>query len=252
MGRKRGTQTVHENYNKVFPKRLRGLLDDTRTTQAAVAAHLGITRQSVAAYCSGESTPSWEGIAAIAQFFGCSSDYLLGLSEFQDRETEKATLSGLGISEGATSCMVSYFTNPFMGEEALANRRKMFDSITNGYELWGILDGITSIKEQVSHLIEYETGQFYKSDPGSRLLSWSLNAPDYMDKPELFQLWSAPEEYLDYSIEKLGRQFVELVRRATDYNKLEKLLDRIDSIYLGEGKEADTNGIHTQEDHEDG
>lgn len=70
---------------KPFPLRLRRLLDETGTTQSALAAHLGIARQSCAAYCDGSSSPTWEGIVKIAKFFDCSTDYLLGLSDSREQ-----------------------------------------------------------------------------------------------------------------------------------------------------------------------
>lgn len=96
-------------YDKEFPVRLRLLMKATKTTQIALAESLGITRQSVAAYCDGTSTPSWEGIAGIARFFGCSSDYLLGLEDLNtaEEETIPVSLDGRSRLEISTGIALS-------------------------------------------------------------------------------------------------------------------------------------------------
>lgn len=50
-------------------------------TQDELAKHLGSTRQSVSFYESGKRNPDPNTINAIADFFGCSTDYLLGRTE---------------------------------------------------------------------------------------------------------------------------------------------------------------------------
>lgn len=77
-----------DEYNKVFPQRLREIMRSKNITQKDLAVEISKTRQAVSYYMDGSSGPDWETLAKIASFLGVSSDYLLGLSERKE-STEK-------------------------------------------------------------------------------------------------------------------------------------------------------------------
>lgn len=68
---------VHEDYAKVFPRRLRELMEEKGTTQQQLADHIHKQRQTVSLYCDGSSSPDWETLASIAKYFSVSVDYLV-------------------------------------------------------------------------------------------------------------------------------------------------------------------------------
>ena len=85
MPRKRNEQKEqNENYNKAFPTVMRHLMQTT--TQAELAGYLSKTRQSITYYCDGSSSPDWETLVKIADFFDVSTDYLLGLTKTKSRD----------------------------------------------------------------------------------------------------------------------------------------------------------------------
>jgi transcriptional regulator with XRE-family HTH domain len=69
------------HYNEPFPTRIRSLLADTNTTAQALGEHLGISQQAVNLYAFGESKPTLDKLVKIANRFGVTTDYLLGLSD---------------------------------------------------------------------------------------------------------------------------------------------------------------------------
>lgn len=85
-----------DEYNKVFPQRLREIMRSKNITQKDLAAEIGKTRQAVSYYMDGSSGPDWETLAKIASFLGVSSDYLLGLSE--RKESTETQLTYLEMS----------------------------------------------------------------------------------------------------------------------------------------------------------
>lgn len=68
-----------DDYNAAFPANLRALMAETGTTQMELGNAVGVSRQSISYYCDGSSSPTWEGIVAIANYFNVSVDWLLGL-----------------------------------------------------------------------------------------------------------------------------------------------------------------------------
>lgn len=99
MPRKR--TNIPENYNLPLPTRLRELMSDFGYTQADLAAHLGLTRQSVCAYMDGSANPTPIAIVSIAKFLGVSTDYLLGSGGCQkEKNMEQRTCNIIMCCKG--------------------------------------------------------------------------------------------------------------------------------------------------------
>lgn len=84
MARKKVT-----NNFKVFPERLSALMKERQTTQQELASALGVKRQTISLYKSGQSIPDAEQLKNIAVFFDVSADWLLGLSQFVAPEQKR-------------------------------------------------------------------------------------------------------------------------------------------------------------------
>ncbi|MGI6513507.1 MAG: helix-turn-helix domain-containing protein [Syntrophomonadales bacterium] len=98
MGKQKQPTYIAEQ--KPFPRRLRRLMEETKTTQAALAKVVGMTRQGIALYTSGQTTPDIETFVKIADYFNVSYDYLLGYSGSRDRENHDI-VEETGLSEKA-------------------------------------------------------------------------------------------------------------------------------------------------------
>ncbi|PAD10161.1 hypothetical protein CHH78_02270 [Shouchella clausii] len=65
----------------MFAKRLAYLRKKNEYTQQRVADFLGITRPAYSAYERGTREPDYESLQKLANFFGVSTDYLLGRTD---------------------------------------------------------------------------------------------------------------------------------------------------------------------------
>lgn len=83
---------------KPFPVRLKKLMNETDTTQTTLAKAVGMTRQGIALYISGQTTPDIETFVKIADYFNVSYDYLLGYSDAMHRENHDV-VEETGLSE---------------------------------------------------------------------------------------------------------------------------------------------------------
>lgn len=63
-----------------FHERLSGLKDASGLTQARIASELEITPQALSYYLKGRE-PSYDLLVAMARYFGCSTDFLLGATD---------------------------------------------------------------------------------------------------------------------------------------------------------------------------
>ena len=91
-----------EAYYDTFPTMLRKIMVEQGKTQQDVAEAIEKTRQAVGYYCDGSSSPDWKTLVRLAQHFGVSTDYLLGLSNVSSTKPEiKDVCKYTGLSERA-------------------------------------------------------------------------------------------------------------------------------------------------------
>lgn len=96
-----------EKYNSPFATNLRELIAQKGTTITALAKVLGISRQAVSQYADGTGQPNVDKLAMIADYFGVSADYLLGLSDIPTRnETIRGIHEKTGLWESAISALI--------------------------------------------------------------------------------------------------------------------------------------------------
>lgn len=69
-----------DKYNAPFPSNLRAILKEKGITITALSNALGISRQAVSQYADGTGQPNADKLTRIADFFGVSTDWLLGRS----------------------------------------------------------------------------------------------------------------------------------------------------------------------------
>ena len=77
---------------KNFGIRLKKLRNDANVTQDTLADYLNISYQAVSKWENGQSLPDITLVPAIANFFGVSSDYLLGIEIDKTNEDIESAL----------------------------------------------------------------------------------------------------------------------------------------------------------------
>lgn len=83
-----------------FGERLKQLRREKNLTQEQLAEVFGVARNSIFSYETGRRIPDIEVLKSYAEYFGVTSDYLLGLSD--NRTPETAAIGGkLGLSDEA-------------------------------------------------------------------------------------------------------------------------------------------------------
>ena len=89
-----------EKYDALFATTLRGFMErhpDTgeKTTQKALAEHLGVQPQTVSYYCTGESLPNCEQLLRIAEYFKVTADFMITGRRVENKPVREL----LGFSE---------------------------------------------------------------------------------------------------------------------------------------------------------
>lgn len=88
------------DYMEKVSKRIVSLREEKGETQQELADAIGITRQSLSRYEIAARTINIEVLGTLAQHFGVSADYLLGLSDVRSMEQDmQAACEMTGLSE---------------------------------------------------------------------------------------------------------------------------------------------------------
>jgi len=68
--------------NAAFPQRLQTLREKRRLSRRTLAELCGLSKNMISLYERGEKAPSVDALINLADFFGVSTDYLLGRKNF--------------------------------------------------------------------------------------------------------------------------------------------------------------------------
>ena len=93
--------TIAEKANTPFAKHFRELVPDAKTANE-LKDYLGITIQAINQYKQGTAYPKTENLIKIADYFGISVDFLLGITDIPNTDTNmQAVHKFTGLSAGA-------------------------------------------------------------------------------------------------------------------------------------------------------
>lgn len=68
---------------KLFGERIKTLLKETGKTQKVLAQALSVQPSTLCEWLNGHNEPPMQSIVDIAKFFDVSTDYLLGLKDYE-------------------------------------------------------------------------------------------------------------------------------------------------------------------------
>jgi len=98
-----------ETEQAIFPSKLSELMKERKVSQETLANAIGVKRQTVSLYKTGQSSPSADQLCKIAKFFNVSADWLLGLSEAKSPDNDiQQICKQTGIREDIVKLLCIY------------------------------------------------------------------------------------------------------------------------------------------------
>lgn len=79
-------------YRESFPSRLKKAREKTGFTQRDIEVETGIKQSTLASYEVGRTEPDIETIGILAEFYGVSTDWLIGLSREKNSNENKQAI----------------------------------------------------------------------------------------------------------------------------------------------------------------
>jgi len=155
-------RNVQDNYNSVFAKRLRELIETSGVSQAELANVVGVTRQAINSYTLGNTVPNSDVLTDIAKYFDVSADYLLGLTDIKSVDTTvKSICEEIGLSDKSVNLLICLNRIKKLEEEARTllakdtNRHLVKESdyydVESANKLFSYLDIINYFAENVTY-----------------------------------------------------------------------------------------------------
>jgi len=86
-------KTLKQLDSIIIGSRIAELRESRNMTQLSLSLKIGLTQESISAIETGKTTPKLITLMHIADFFGCSLDYIIGKTDIKKLLFEKNTLS---------------------------------------------------------------------------------------------------------------------------------------------------------------
>ncbi len=97
-----------------------GLKHDHPISQARLSKELNITRQAISSYLNSATLPTIDKLKSLAEYFGVTSDYLIGLSDAKQPENSDI-VERLGLSEDVIDILSDIKTESEKNREKFAS-----------------------------------------------------------------------------------------------------------------------------------
>lgn len=96
---------MKQDVTEAFAQRLKALRKGAGLSQTQLGERLEVTHTSIYLYEKGSATPTVSTLAAIAELFGVTTDWLLGLSVVKTAATDRGEIYRQGYEDGKQICM---------------------------------------------------------------------------------------------------------------------------------------------------
>ena len=185
-----------DRYESHFASTLRAFMDRhpvtrEKTTQKQLAEHLGVRPQTVSLYAVGESLPDCEKLLKIAEYFGCTCDFLM-----TGKVTEYAPIrETLGFTDETINCLKLVREGYF--EDESPDMSAMLDALLSDKDFYLMLkraaENIHASKYSLTREISADAPEFYK--------------------------WKASQAMQDYFLHLMDTDFIKLFQRRSTYGE---------------------------------
>ncbi len=177
---------------EIFSERLKKIMNREHITQAELAKKINVTRQSISLYINGERNPDIAILKNIAEVLYVSTDYLLGLSDYETNNGDmQAFCKETGLTEDAAMLLNALFS-------------ENISSIIEAPHFEDVINKIDDLKRYSTYLIE-DIEQYGIE-----------NSRHFSDTVDLYRYRAIK------SFEKLLDSFDMRIKRKAEFEEIEK------------------------------
>lgn len=187
----RKKELTYQTEQQAFAKAIRKIMKENSLTQEELGKMIGVARQTISQYASGQSIPDVNVIYSIKENFGLSADYILGYAE-ATKPSNETILKELGIDENACEILKNYIKKDSTNRKNC--KMKMLNFLIENIED----DFLENLYNYLFHDLE-----IMESNKDNRVLLYAC-APDNKDMLGMFYNTTLTQYLLVNLIEKLA------------------------------------------------
>lgn len=187
----RKKELTYQTEQQAFAKAIRKIMKENSLTQEELGKMIGVARQTISQYASGQSIPDVNVIYSIKENFGLSADYILGYAE-ATKPSNETILKELGIDENACEILKNYIKKDSTNRKNC--KMKMLNFLIENIED----DFLENLYNYLFHDLE-----IMESNKDNRILLYAC-APDNKDMLGMFYNTTLTQYLLVNLIEKLA------------------------------------------------
>jgi transcriptional regulator with XRE-family HTH domain len=243
-------EDINYSYYSNFPTILRELLEGT--TQDKLAEYCGVARQSVAQWKDGKTKPDIYYLEKIAEFFNCSTDYLIGLTDIKSTDKDIQAIGNYTGLEEKTINTLQLINDTGKIDELMAyevqNELKILNAVIVGIAYnTNILKEICHveyIKTEIAYLEQISDSDFEIEYPNS--FNYFFISSDNKKRKE--EMKNDLCERHDRKHWEISKKFAQMIDDILGSTSKELLLDKLsDEEYIKNIKRKHTEYINKQE-----
>ena len=138
------------------PERLKELMFDKEINAPALAKVLGVGSNTITRYLQGVSSPKFEIFVKLIEYFHCSADFLLGLADYPQYETNFAPV--LPFETAFRRALATYDISQYALQKATNISWANFHFWLNGLRR-PYLDSLVSLAQNIDCSVDYLLGR---------------------------------------------------------------------------------------------
>ncbi len=205
-------KTIDPANGTVFSLRFCQLMDShqPKLTHEEMGKILGVSKSSIGFYRDGTNQPNYSILIKIAVFFHCTTDYLLGVTDYKGTDPSLRTICDYsGLSEYAVADLRRLFTDPYCEELTRQKRRSVFSSMIEAVDFPGLLDAVQKARERCDGI-----DMSFFDEPSVDTLPYEvLTEKEYCTQESL--------DEIDYQLYKVTAQWKHLIEEIIGTEDLE-------------------------------
>ena len=163
-----------KNKNAPFPTRLRELRKEKGVSQQQCSEELGISKSAIGYWETGDTLPDAKSVAQMAEYYGVSADYLLGLSDVKSPDVDiRKICEFTGLTELAAKFLImnnGLAQESEMGllDDKTMEKRRLLDAVNAlvGYQPFLLADIAEYLYFRFDH---FETDSRIRIDTGKTI-----------------------------------------------------------------------------------
>ena len=194
-----------ETENRTFPTRLRYAMELRGKNQTQLAKEIGVQRQTVSLYTTGQSSPDAERIILISKALDVSPNFLLGFTASPDVQPSAA--DELGLSEKAIECIKNL---DCLSKDTF---NLIFDRVISQMAFSSILHSITSARM----IIQNSMSSAYDLDKEEEAIMYADKVVSEAYPHYPFSIIDS-SQLVDFRIFEACTRFEEILKDCTGYH----------------------------------